>query len=302
MGITVDGLGLGWLPDHPDFRDHHAGHGKAPSGEKRDVPELLSELGVDQPVSALPAEVDLRAGFPPIENQGALGSCTAHAGVGMLEYFEQTASGNHIDASRLFLYKATRNLMQQFGDTGAFLRTTMQAMVLFGVPPEQYWPYEIASFDLEPSAFCYSFGQSYKAVQYYRLDPPGVNDNAALLARIKTSLAGGLPAMFGFTVFSSYGDAAHSGAFPYPTPQDHRVGGHAIVACGYDDAMRIQGTGPTAPMTEGAFLIRNSWGTSCGDHGYGWLPYEYVRSGLAKDWWSLIKSDWVDTGMFGLKA
>lgn len=32
--------------------------------------------------------------------------------------------------------------------------------------------------------------------------------------------------------------------------------------------------------------------------GYGWLPYEYVRHGLAVDWWSLIKASWIDSGAF----
>jgi C1A family cysteine protease len=34
--------------------------------------------------------------------------------------------------------------------------------------------------------------------------------------------------------------------------------------------------------------------------GCGWLPYEYVLKGLAVDWWSLVKSEWIDPGAFEL--
>jgi C1A family cysteine protease len=69
---------------------------------------------------------------------------------------------------------------------------------------------------------------------------------------------------------------------------------------GYDDKMKIKNTNPGAQETTGALLIRNSWGTGWGSGGYGWLPYEYVMKGLAIDWWSLIKNEWIDTGMFKL--
>ena len=68
---------------------------------------------------------------------------------------------------------------------------------------------------------------------------------------------------------------------------------------GYDDHMVIKNQ-PAGPQTTGAFLIRNSWGTGWGDHGYGWLPYDYVLHSIAKDWWSLTSANWVETGQFGL--
>ena len=105
-----------------------------------------------------------------MEDQGTLGSCTANAGVGLVEYFERKAFGRHIDASRLFLYKVTRNLLRLTGDTGAYLRSTMGAMRLFGVPPEEYWEYDISQFDKEPPAFCYAFASNYQAIKYVRLD------------------------------------------------------------------------------------------------------------------------------------
>ncbi|MFH1627389.1 MAG: hypothetical protein ABIE47_01545 [Pseudomonadota bacterium] len=90
------------------------------------------------------------------------------------------------------------------GDTGAYLRTTMGAMVLFGVPPEDYWPYadEEKKFDKEPPAFCYAFAQNYQAIKYYRHDPPETPAGTTL-NRVKRYLASGHPSMFGFTVYNS---------------------------------------------------------------------------------------------------
>ena len=283
-------LGMGWLPDYPDFRDYTVEHDA--------VNSMLAKVGAEKPLKAgLPVTADLRPWCPPIEDQGSLGSCTANAGVAMVEYFERRAFGKHIDASRLFLYKATRNMLHWTGDTGAFLRSTMGAMAIFGVPPEEYWPYIVADYEKEPSAFCYAFAQNYQSISYYRLDPSGTV-KTTLLSQIKTNLAGGLPSMFGFTVYNSYSQGSTTGKLPYPTPGEKIVGGHAIVAVGYDDNMKIKNANPGAVETKGALLIRNSWGTGWGIAGYGWLPYEYVLKGLATDWWSLIKGEWIDTGAF----
>ncbi|HTJ97150.1 MAG TPA: C1 family peptidase [Rhodocyclaceae bacterium] len=281
---AIHGLPLGWHKDLSDIRDHTV--------ESAGVQKILTRsAAVKQAAKALPAAVDLRHWCSPIENQGELGSCTAHAGVGLLEYYERRTSGKHLDGSRLFLYKVTRQLLGYKGDDGANLRDTMKAMVLFGVPPEKYWPYDTKKFNDEPSAFCYSFAQNYQALEYYRLDPSGASPST-VLDNVKRSLAAELPAMFGFSVYSSIPPVDDGkGLIPYPVKGDALEGGHAVLAVGYDDKKKI-GT------SKGALLIRNSWGKEWGEQGYGWLPYAYVEHGLADDFWSMVKAEYIDTDLF----
>lgn len=281
---NIHGKGLGWHRDLPDIRDHT-------QGTKTVSKVLAKSAPLERAKTRLPATVDLRKWCSPIEDQEQLGACTAHAGVGMLEYYERRAFGKHLDASRLFLYKVTRQLLGFSGDDGAYLRDTMKAMALFGVPPERYWGYEIERFNDDPGNFCFAFAQNYQAIEYYRLDPPGTEADA-VLDKVKTNLAGQLPAMFGFSVYNTMpplGDG--KGEIPYPAEGASLVGGHAVLAVGYDDQKRI---GPC----KGALLIRNSWGEGWGDEGYGWLPYKYVETGLANDFWAMVKAEYVNTDLF----
>ncbi len=295
--------GLGWLPDVPKPNDYTD---QTPTVaallERTELAPRIGAVAKAQPgkrmaaAAPLPEAVDLRAWFSPVESQGSLGSCTANAAVALLEYFERRASGRHIDASQLFLYKVERNLLGWTGDTGAYLRTAMQALVLFGVPPERYWPYDGTEwalnmrYEVEPPAFCYAFGANYQAIKYFRHDPPGASPET-VLKNVKTYLAAGFPSMFGFPTYIEYDEPQPGGLIAYPSPTSKFLGGHANVAAGYDDTIEIGDD-------VGALLVRNSWGESWGNDGYAWMTYRYVTEGLANDWWSMTSSEWVDTGQF----
>jgi len=304
---TGEIYGTGWLPPVPDLRDYTVKHqqiidllgerkGKRKDGARpeRTGGSIKSNVRMEESRNN-EGHTDLREWFSPVENQGSLGSCTAHAATGIIEYFQKRAFGKYVKGSRLFLYKTTRNLMQTTGDEGAWIRSTMGALVLCGIPPEKYYPYIIKDFEKEPGSFIYSLAGNYEAVKYFCHDPQGSGISPSeVLASVKKHLDVGIPSMFGFYGFTSWKDSDIAGGIPFPSPGETSVWGHAVVAAGYDDSKVVTGR-TTGVSTTGALLIRNSWGASWGEKGYGWLPYEYVLKRLAVDFWSLISADWVDT-------
>jgi C1A family cysteine protease len=306
---TCECFGTGWIPPMPDTRDFVPETEQIAnmSAQLKIKPKAL-RMGEIMPKA--PLSVDLRTtGFlSPIENQGSLGSCTANAAAGVVEYMEKRAFGKFLDASRLFIYKTSRNLMGVTGDTGAYLRNTMGALALCGAPPEKYWPYTDAkqpspghprTFDDEPPSFVYAVGANFKGISYFCHDPIGANiPRPNVLNSVKTYLGAGIPSMFGFYGFPSFNNFKVAGDIPYPCPGEQAQWGHAIVAVGYDDNRKITNT-KCNKITTGALLIRNSWGTTWGSAGYGWLPYDYVLSNFASDFWSILSQGWVDTGKFG---
>jgi C1A family cysteine protease len=247
---------------------------------------------------SLPAIVDLREWCSPVKDQGNINSCTANAAVALVEYFQMRTSGKYLDASRLFLYKVTRNLLRETEDVGANTRTTMKALAMVGVPPEEFWPYDETKVDEEPPAFCYALASKYRSLEYYRVDTRD-RTKEVVLQYAKASLAANRPLMLGFIMYMGcLQQSASTGKIPFPTDADTLVGGHNIAAVGYDDNMKIRNTDVNGIESTGAFLFKNSAGDQWGDKGYGWLPYDYLLKRQSIDWWTIITQDWFDTGKF----
>lgn len=247
----------GWIPDLPDHRDLFA---------------FTSKLLVDS--GPLPDQVDNREHCSPIEDQGELGSCTAHAGVGALEFYEKSVKGRYSNYARLFLYKKTRDISRLHGDSGATLRQTMKAMAKYGICKEKLWPYRVSTFDYSPTTAQLKDAVKHQALRYYRLD---ASDKSSFLINIQRCLANKGSAVIGFSCYdNSLEKANDKGIINFPEKDDTLAGGHAVLVVGYN---------------KDYLIIKNSWGRSWGDRGYGYLHNDYVLKNLARDCWSLTEAE-----------
>jgi C1A family cysteine protease len=247
---------FGWVPDLPDHRD-----------------KMFSAPLVH--AGALPPTVDLRPSCPPeVYDQGQLGSCTGNAIAAAIE-FDQMKQGlaDVFTPSRLFIYYNERVIENTVNeDAGAMIRDGIKSVNKVGAPHEALWPYSDANpgpFQKKPSIQASNDARKHPALLYQRL--PQVE------SQLKGCLASGYPFVFGISVFESFESeaVAKTGKVPMPKPKEKQLGGHAILAVGYDDHKR-------------RFIIRNSWGPNWGVKGYFTLPYDYVLDeNLSDDFWTI---------------
>jgi len=250
----------GWKPDLPDQRD------------------FTYAAPVHTKATAADTNVDLRDQCPrEVYDQGQLGSCTANAIAGAIEFDMLKQRMNAFTPSRLFIYYNERAMEGTTAyDSGAYIRDGIKSVNSQGACPEgavgdppPAWPYDASQFAVQPPQPCYDKAKELKAVNYF-----SVTQN---LADMKGCLAEGYPFVFGFTVYESFEsqDVARTGNVPMPKPTEKVMGGHAVLAVGYDDDERV-------------FICRNSWGNQWGDAGYFYMPYAYLLDdNLSDDFWTI---------------
>jgi C1A family cysteine protease len=253
---------FGWRRDLPDHRD------------------VVYSVNLNI-LQSLPQAVDLRPQCPPVYDQGRIGSCTANAIAGAIQFNRnKNAQAPSFLPSRLFIYYNERVMEGTTPtDSGAFIRDGIKSTNKEGVCPESSWTYDdtpapfnapfppTAKAGQKPPANCYTEALNYQVTSYQRLNQS--------LSQLRGCLAEGFPFVFGFSVYSSFFDSNNQPEINIPLPSlaDSFEGGHAVMAVGYDNATQM-------------FIIRNSWGPTRQDKGYFYMPYSYLTdANLSADFW-----------------
>ena len=241
----------GWQPDLPDQRDFSYA---APA-------PLLKKL---------PVSIDLRSQCPPVYDQGQLGSCTANAIGGAIQFELMKQKAAVFMPSRLFIYYNERVIENTVNsDNGAQIRDGIKTVNQQGVCTEDSWPYNTSEFAQKPFSICYQQALQNKVLSYQRI--------ARTAALMEGCLADGYPFVFGFTVYDSFEgeQVAKTGVLNLPANGEKVAGGHAVMAVGYNQAQQ-------------RFIVRNSWNVSWGQKGYFTIPYAYLMNeNLADDFWTI---------------
>ncbi len=276
--------GFGYIPDLPHFDDFTV------ETVKKELPKTLIKDILNsrkQPKTADNSKYD-----SPVDDQLNMGMCTAEGSISTVENMEKRAFGKHVDASRLFTYRITREMMGAqyvYVDSGAYNRTAVKSIVKVGLIDETMWPFDPNTYTREPTKEMFMNKQPYDFIKYLRVDtgygPECVN-------RMKAFVANGYPLFTGFAVYDNIWKVdKQNPVLQYPVTGDKEIGGHAVEICGYADDINSN-------VGQGAFRIKNSWGTGWADGGYFWMPYKYFADGIALDTWAFTSIGYVDSKQF----
>jgi C1A family cysteine protease len=209
--------------------------------------------------------VDMRSMASAVEQQSDLGSCTAQAIVGAYELLTKRDFPNEYkELSRLFVYYNARKIEGAINeDEGAYIRDAIKAVDYYGICEESIWPYKVENFAIQPSNEAYANGKLRRLKKYYRI--AGLDD-------ILDALNSMYPIVAGIIVYSSFNQITlENSILQMPIDTERELGAHAILLVGYDLSRRL-------------ILARNSFGPKWGDHGYFWIPFDYVMQDLTDAW------------------
>ena len=240
---------------------------------------------------ALPARYDLRdyGRVSPIKNQGIPGPCWAFAALGAMEsnYLTQNlnADGKTPDLSEMqlafYTYKdpdAKRCFTPLYSSgtlrlEGSALRAVAFLLRLSGPAEEKALRYDTQMPDSEKKALAKKSPESFKRAMRLR-DAYFLSGNQTLSDSAKKELI----MQHGAIYISMYSDPMKyqnkNGHYTYYNPSHGTETDHDVLIAGWDDDFPADNFSPR-PSRNGAWLIKNSWGTMRGNEGgYFWMSYD----------------------------
>ncbi len=229
--------------------------------DARDFRFAHSAMGV-----VTPNAMSNRPLMSPPKNQSTLGCCVGEGSTSAVEYtHRQWGDDPNFIGSELYCYWNART--DKNNDTGGYVRDSVKAMSKVGIASEQLWPFDVKKFRLRPPPASYADGSKRLISQYQRLSS---------LDEIIQALAQHHVVVGGFDCYKGIFACRGNKPVPIPGMLERSVGGHCVCFCGYNKALEI-------------VEFKNSWGSSWGDGGYGYLPFWYFQRGHVDDCWVLIK-------------
>lgn len=226
--------------------------------------EPLEETYVAKKVDR--TDVDLRAKFPRVKNQGQQGSCLSFSITSVFEYMMKINELEDCDLSEAFLYYNARYLddSSEDEDCGSRIRPSLDSIKKYGIALEKFCPYNENIYDQKPSDEAYKDAETRRLIKALNVEKK--------IEDIKSAISEGYPVIASFVLYPSFNP--EDGFIELPTQEEienkdpkeeNKHSCHAMVIVGFSDQL-------------GMFIVRNSWGENWGNGGYCYIPYEYITT------------------------
>ncbi|MDE7389780.1 MAG: hypothetical protein K2M82_02420 [Lachnospiraceae bacterium] len=207
----------------------------------------------------------------PVRDQGSYQTCWAFSAMASLESFllkngkgERDLSEQHLSWWATSDYNRDGTGWQMNGLTvgGYNMISTGYLMSWQGAKNENDLPYYVGGNNLPDNMD--SVGNSYNVtgIVYVGEDIQSVKTAVYKYGAVATS--------YNSANYYNYGRTAY-----YQPGPTSRMSGHAVAIVGWDDNYSKENFSSVArPSSDGAWLVKNSWGDDVCDNGYLWISYE----------------------------
>ena len=232
---------------------------------------------VNQPEMNIPKNKLNKASLPTtvlntpacgVLNQGNLGSC----GPNSLAIASSICSAGKLnDLCRLYTYFNTQCLDNDnpLEDNGVTTQNLVKSLQKYSCCPEKYLPYVTQNYLTLPPLNCYQNTYTLSNVTYSY-----IQQNSSMLQNLQNNLLNTnnksqiTGVVVGINVYSSFPMNSKNGIIPIPNAnKEQLLGGHCVAIVGY-----------TVINNTNYIIFQNSWGTSWGNKGLGYLPIAYLQN------------------------